>query len=182
MKKLLLSTAVLALTAACQPATSTDTAATETPAASTPAAATASAAIGDWGFDIPGMDTSYVAGDDFYRYANGTWLDTTEIPSDRSNYGMFTVLAIEAEEQVQAIILELAAMDAAADEAKTTIEDVERTARRVFGGANPLVVGFERTLRNARAVLVAREAGFDSVREALEAMTAGDSYDDDADL
>ncbi|ABI64767.1 endothelin-converting enzyme, Metallo peptidase, MEROPS family M13 [Maricaulis maris MCS10] len=113
MKKLLLSTAVLALTAACQPATSTDTAATETPAASTPAAATASAAIGDWGFDISGMDTSYVAGDDFYRYANGTWLDTTEIPSDRSNYGMFTELAIEAEEQVQAIILELAAMDAA---------------------------------------------------------------------
>ena len=42
-------------------------------------------------------------------------------------------------------------------EAVTTLEYVERTARRVFGGANPLVVGFEKTLRNARNVLRARE-------------------------
>lgn len=110
MKKLLLSTAVLALTAACQPAAPTDPAATET---QTTATATASPEIGAWGFDLTGMDTSVTAGNDFYRYANGAWLDRTEIPSDRSNYGMFTELAIEAEEQVQEIILELAALDAA---------------------------------------------------------------------
>ncbi|WP_291841811.1 M13 family metallopeptidase [Maricaulis sp.] len=108
MKKLLLSTAVLALTVACQPAAPTETA-TDT-AHST---ATASPEIGTWGFDLTGMDTSVVAGNDFYRYANGTWLDETEIPSDLTNFGMFTVLALEAEEQVQAIILELAAMNAA---------------------------------------------------------------------
>jgi len=110
MKKLLLSTAVLALTAACQPAEApSETAQTETQAT----AMTGSPEIGSWGFDLEGMDTDVVAGNDFYRYANGTWLDTTQIPSDRSNYGMFTVLAIEAEEQVQDIILELAAQDAA---------------------------------------------------------------------
>jgi endothelin-converting enzyme/putative endopeptidase len=55
------------------------------------------------------MDLAYAPGDDFFRYANGQWLDTTEIPADLSNYGMFTALALEAEEQVQEIILDLAA-------------------------------------------------------------------------
>ena len=43
-------------------------------------------------------------------------------------------------------------------EAVTTLEETERTARRVLGGAHPLVVGIERHLRNARAALRAREA------------------------
>ncbi len=42
-------------------------------------------------------------------------------------------------------------------EAVTTLEDVERTARRVFGGANPTAVGIERRLRKARATLASRE-------------------------
>jgi len=42
-------------------------------------------------------------------------------------------------------------------EAVTTFEDTERTARRVFGGAHPLVVDVERHLRKARAALRARE-------------------------
>ena len=42
-------------------------------------------------------------------------------------------------------------------EAVTILEDTERTARRVFGGAHPLVAGIERDLRKARAGLRARE-------------------------
>ena len=42
-------------------------------------------------------------------------------------------------------------------EAVTTIEDVERTARRVLGGAHPLTSAIEGDLRNARAALAARE-------------------------
>ena len=42
-------------------------------------------------------------------------------------------------------------------EAVTTLEDAERTARRVFGGAHPLVVGIEESLRKGRAELRARE-------------------------
>ena len=41
-------------------------------------------------------------------------------------------------------------------EAVTTLEETERTARRVFGGAHPLVVQIERGLQAARAAL--REA------------------------
>jgi len=42
-------------------------------------------------------------------------------------------------------------------EAVTTLEETERTARRVLGGAHPTVATFEHHLRNAPAVLRARE-------------------------
>ena len=42
-------------------------------------------------------------------------------------------------------------------EAVTTLEDAERTVRRVFGGAHPLAAGIENDLRDARAALRARE-------------------------
>ena len=42
-------------------------------------------------------------------------------------------------------------------EAVTTLEETERTARRVLGGAHPLLVDIEGYLRNARAALRARE-------------------------
>ena len=42
-------------------------------------------------------------------------------------------------------------------EAVTRLEDVEPTARRVFGSAHPLTEGIEDELRDARAALRARE-------------------------
>ena len=42
-------------------------------------------------------------------------------------------------------------------EAVTTFEETESTARRVFGGAHPVVAQMQRDLRNARAALRARE-------------------------
>ena len=42
-------------------------------------------------------------------------------------------------------------------EAVTTLEDVERIARRVMGGAHPTTKEIARDLRNARAALRARE-------------------------
>ena len=44
-------------------------------------------------------------------------------------------------------------------EAVNELEDTERTARRVYGGAHPTTVGIEKVLRNARAALRAREDG-----------------------
>ena len=43
------------------------------------------------------------------------------------------------------------------NEAVTTLEETERIARRVLGGAHPTTKGIERHLRNARAVLRARD-------------------------
>jgi hypothetical protein len=42
-------------------------------------------------------------------------------------------------------------------EAVTTLEETERTARRVLGGAHPDATGIEKSLRDARAALAARE-------------------------
>ena len=42
-------------------------------------------------------------------------------------------------------------------EGVTTLEDAERIGRRVFGGAHPVVAWIETALRDARAVLRARE-------------------------
>jgi len=42
-------------------------------------------------------------------------------------------------------------------EAVTTLEDTDRIARRVFGGAHPITATLEVELRDARAVLRARE-------------------------
>ena len=42
-------------------------------------------------------------------------------------------------------------------EALTTLEETERTVRRVFGGAHPLATTIELDLRHARAALRARE-------------------------
>ena len=42
-------------------------------------------------------------------------------------------------------------------EAVAILEETERIARRVFGGAHPTTTGIEGELRDARAVLGARE-------------------------
>ena len=44
-------------------------------------------------------------------------------------------------------------------EVVTTLEETERTARRVLGGAHPLTEGIGDFLRHARKELRAREAG-----------------------
>ena len=44
-------------------------------------------------------------------------------------------------------------------EAVRTLEDLEQTTRRVFGGAHPFATGIVDALRQSRATLRAREAG-----------------------
>ena len=63
---------------------------------STPAP-TASAGILQSGVYSQNFDRAVRPQDDFYRYVNGQWLTTTEIPADRSNYGAFTMLEDGAE-------------------------------------------------------------------------------------
>jgi putative endopeptidase len=62
---------------------------------------------GSFGFDTSGMDKSVKPGDDFYRFANGAWEKRTEIPADRSNFGMFTVLDELSKERTKTILDEL---------------------------------------------------------------------------
>ncbi len=67
----------------------------------------AGAQIGSFGFDMTGKDTSVAPGDDFYAFANGTWARNTPIPEDKSNFGMFTLLADLSQERTRAILDEV---------------------------------------------------------------------------
>ena len=40
------------------------------------------------GIDLAGMDTKIKPGDDFFAYANGAWIKSTEIPADRTQWGI----------------------------------------------------------------------------------------------
>jgi len=59
-------------------------------------------------------------------------------------------------------------------EAMATLEDLERTARRVLGGAHPTTELIEQSLHRARAAL-RTHGDVESLREAVEAMTPGDA-------
>jgi predicted metalloendopeptidase len=70
------------------------------------------------GLDVAGIDRSVTPGDDFFRYANGAWLKSTEIPPDRSSYGSGAVL-VELTTQRVADLLRAAGSSAATDDGDT---------------------------------------------------------------
>ncbi|MFT8345168.1 M13 family metallopeptidase [Gluconobacter oxydans] len=45
-----------------------------------------------WGFDEAGMNRAVQPGDNFFEYANGTYLKNLKIPGDMSSYGPFRIL------------------------------------------------------------------------------------------
>ncbi|MEZ5957172.1 MAG: M13 family metallopeptidase [Hyphomonadaceae bacterium] len=67
-----------------------------------------SAAIGAFGLDLTAGDASVRPGDDFFRHANGHWLDTTEIPSDQRSWGTFVILGEKSNRDQRVIIEEVA--------------------------------------------------------------------------
>ena len=81
------------------------------------------AQVGEFGFDVSGMDTSVAPGDDFFRYAVGKWVDRTEIPADRSNLTAFAVIAEKAAERTHAIIEDTAKTEAPAGSEARKIGD-----------------------------------------------------------
>src|SRR5580693_4612056 len=62
------------------------------------------AQIGQWGLDLSARDPTVRPGDDFFRYANGHWLDTSSIPADRSRWGMFDELQERSLQQLRGIL------------------------------------------------------------------------------
>ena len=56
------------------------------------------------GVNLSRIDKSIRPQDDFYRHVNGNWLNTFEIPDDKSNYGTFTELQEKAKKDIHEII------------------------------------------------------------------------------
>src|SRR3954469_19180706 len=61
--------------------------------------------FGTWGVDVSTRDLSVKPGDDFQRYASGKWMDTHEIPADKSQNGIGSELADRNQEQLRAIVM-----------------------------------------------------------------------------
>ncbi|RMA79478.1 M13 family metallopeptidase [Umboniibacter marinipuniceus] len=72
------------------------------------------------GLDLDAMNLSIKPGDDFNAYVNGTWIESAEIPADRSSFGVFGLLRDQATADIRAIIEESAAAthEAGSDEQK----------------------------------------------------------------
>ena len=64
--------------------------------------------IGNFGFDMSGRDMSVKPGDDFFKHGGGKWMETNQIPNDRTRWGVFDQLAAKAEEDVRNIIDDVA--------------------------------------------------------------------------
>ena len=73
------------------------------------------------GIDQTNMDLDVRSQDDFFSYVNGAWLETAEIPADRTTTGVFRDLREKAREDVLTIIQDLAdaeSLEAGTDEQK----------------------------------------------------------------
>jgi predicted metalloendopeptidase len=55
------------------------------------------------------MDTSVRAQDDFYRYVNGHWLDTTEIPADKPSFGTGAIVYDAIQDKLRGLVDDAAA-------------------------------------------------------------------------
>lgn len=62
------------------------------------------AAIGAWGVDLAGMDRTVRPGDDFYRFAGGTWLKEAKIPPDRTTWDSLLILADQSDRDVRSLV------------------------------------------------------------------------------
>src|SRR6266852_4229952 len=60
------------------------------------------------GIAVANIDRSVDPGNDFYAYANGAWLERTQIPVDRSAIGVFSQLGDLADKRASALIEEAA--------------------------------------------------------------------------
>lgn len=82
--------------------------------------------IAPWGFDLAGMDTTVKPGDDFMRYAGGTWMRTTPIPADRSSWSTFSMLRAGAEADVKGIVDDVMRRPHVAGSLEQKVADVYR--------------------------------------------------------
>jgi putative endopeptidase len=94
---LLACTALSTAPAIAQPAQTSTAAAAET-------SGSKEARFGTWGVDLATRDLKVKPGDDFQRYAAGTWLDANPIPADKSSNSIGSEVNDRNQERLQSIV------------------------------------------------------------------------------
>ncbi len=169
MKRMWMTGAVMALAAAaCAPdgdtAEDATTQAAADAAAPTVETADASAAgpmIKPWGYPLEYIDWSVDPGDDFFEFANGKWLQTAEISSDRSGTGFSIEMSDRNDVRFAEIVADAAASDAAPGSDRQKIRDLYASFMD-------------------EAAVEAR--GLEPVREILDRIAAAETHEDVARL
>ncbi|MGZ3460465.1 MAG: peptidase M13, partial [Archangium sp.] len=95
------------------------------------------------GVDTKNFDTQVRPQDDFFRYVNGTWMKSTQMPADKARYGAFIELRDKSEAALRSIIEEAsAAQDKKAGSDSQKVGDLYQsfmdTARIQSLGLEPL--------------------------------------------
>jgi putative endopeptidase len=167
-----LSLLALAAVLACVPASTTST----TPVAGPAAAASVPPTPG---IDLDGMDKTVAPGDDFFRYANGTWLKNAEIPADRSSWGSSSVLDELTSRRVADLIAETVKTPAPVGSDTRKIADTYATfmdeAAIEAKGLAPLKPAFDRIAAIADKAGLARALG-ETLRADVDVLNATNLY------
>lgn len=97
-------------------------------------------------FDVKNMDKSVKPSEDFYTYANGTWLKKNPIPAEESRWGSFNIL-LEGNNAA----LKVAAEDAAKKAASATDPEMQKVGDYYASGMD------EKAINEAKAKPLADE-------------------------
>src|SRR5690606_17748385 len=95
------------------------------------------------GINLSYMDTTTSPKDEFFRYVNGTWLDETTIPDDKTVWGSFNELRVQTDNDALAVLYEAEKnpnLDAGSDQAKAVrlFQSIMDTTSRNEQGVAPL--------------------------------------------
>lgn len=91
------------------------------------------------GIDLAGMDRSVNPGDDFYTYANGTWMEETELPAGYPNFGSFDEASDRSNQILVEILFELDPDDDTdGGKARTLFDMMVDTETRDDQGTEPI--------------------------------------------
>ena len=79
------------------------------------------------GIEMSNIDNSVRPQDNFYLYANGGWLEKTEIPADKASYGSFHILFDENQKRLREIIETTAQGEHASGSDKQKVGDLSKS-------------------------------------------------------
>jgi putative endopeptidase len=150
-------------------------------AAAQPAAQADAAPGTQSGLDLAGIDRSVAPGDDFFRYANGAWIKTTEIPADRAANGPDAILAELTSQRTSDLIQEAAKSGPPAGSEARKVGDYYASYMDEAGieakGLRPLQPTLDRIAAIKDRKALARYLG-GTLRADVDAINATDMYTD----
>ncbi len=133
------------------------------PAAGSVSAASAAPSPAPGGIDLAGIDRSVAPGDDFFHYANGAWIKSTEIPPDRSSWGIGGIVEERTSKRTADLITDAARAAAPAGSEARKIGDLYASfmdeAAIEAKGLGPLRPVLDRIAAIADAAGLAKEIG-----------------------